>query len=111
MVGAEPRLPASETKPTNRNDRTTPATAANMPCHPPMPKPSTNDPYDTPNTEMFDAHQGQNRSCGWPCRSLSSMTLMPLRSMANVDEPAPVNGTAADGAELSVVMACLPLPR
>src|SRR5690348_12750143 len=31
-------------------------------------------------TETFAANQGQNRSCGWPLRSLSAMTLMPFVS-------------------------------
>src|ERR1700750_1155345 len=33
-----------------------------------------------PSTETFAANQGQNRSCGWPLRSLSAMTLMPFAS-------------------------------
>src|ERR1700755_1254350 len=33
-----------------------------------------------PRTETFAANQGQNRSCGWPLRSLSAMTLMPFAS-------------------------------
>ena len=64
-----------------------------------------------PRNEMFAAHQGQKRSRGRPLRSLSWMTLMPLRSMAKV-EPAPEGGVVLEGADaLSVVMTCLPLPR
>jgi hypothetical protein len=81
-VGAEPRLPAIETSPTSRNDATAPTTAATMPCQSPIPKPSTNAPYDTASTEMFEAHHGQNRSAGLPLRSDSWITLMPLASMA-----------------------------
>src|SRR6201989_1941180 len=36
-----------------------------------------------PSTETFAANQGQNRSCGWPLRSLSAMTLMPFISMCS----------------------------
>ena len=46
-VGAEPRLPAIETRPTRKNDerRHRPSTAM-IACHSPIPKPSTNAPYD-----------------------------------------------------------------
>ena len=39
-------------------------------------------PYGTASTEMFEAHQGQNSPAAVPLRSDSSMTLMPLASMA-----------------------------
>ena len=81
-VGAEPRLPAIETSPTRKKLTTTPTTVATSACVRPMPKPSTNAPYDTARTEMLEAHHGQNSPAELPLRSLSAMTLMPLVSMA-----------------------------
>src|SRR5438067_12311639 len=37
-----------------------------------------------PSTAMLAAHQGQNRSRGWPFRSASEMTLMPFCSTDSV---------------------------
>ncbi len=63
-MGAEPRLPAIETRPTRKNDSTAPTTEAMTACHSPIPNPSTNAPYDTASTEMLEAHQGQNSPAG-----------------------------------------------
>ena len=41
MVGADPRLPASETRPTKRNDRTMPRTPASVACQKLTPLDST----------------------------------------------------------------------
>jgi hypothetical protein len=44
MVGADPRLPASETKPTSRKPRMMPATPAIVACQKLTPKPRKNEP-------------------------------------------------------------------
>ena len=44
IVGAEPRLPASATKPQSRNETTMPTTPAIVACQNEMPKPSANEP-------------------------------------------------------------------
>src|SRR5882757_11484607 len=44
MVGAEPRLPASEMIPHSRNDSTIPTQPTNTACQNEMPKPSRNEP-------------------------------------------------------------------
>ena len=43
-VGADPRLPATATKPQNRNDTTMPTTATTVACRNETPKPRTNEP-------------------------------------------------------------------
>lgn len=67
--------------PHNRNDTTMPMIDTSVACQNEMPKPSTNDPYDMPNTDTFAANQGQNRSRGFAFRSDSGMISMPARSM------------------------------
>lgn len=81
MVGAEPRLPAMAMSPQSRNDTTMPMTETMVACQNEMPKPSTNDPYDMPNTDTFAANHGQKRSRGLAVRSDSGMISMPARSM------------------------------
>ena len=44
MVGAEPRLPDSATKPQSRNEKTIPTMPATMACPKEIPKPSANAP-------------------------------------------------------------------
>jgi len=44
MVGAEPRLPASEITPQSRNDSTIPTQPTSTACQNEMPKPSRNEP-------------------------------------------------------------------
>lgn len=44
MVGAEPRLPATATKPHSRNDTTMPSAPAARACRKEMPKPNANAP-------------------------------------------------------------------
>jgi tetratricopeptide (TPR) repeat protein len=80
MVGADPRLPATATKPHNADDNTIPAMPTTNACQKEIPKSSTNDPYDKPSTVTFAANQGQNRSRGPPFRSVPEMTFIPLTS-------------------------------
>ena len=80
MVGAEPRLPAIAISPHSRNDTTMPMIDTIVACQNEMPKPSTNDPYDMPNTDTFAANHGQNRSRGFAVRSDSGMISMPVVS-------------------------------
>ena len=44
IVGADPRLPATATKPQSRNEKTMPTTPAIAACQNEMPKPSVNEP-------------------------------------------------------------------
>ncbi len=82
MVGAEPRFPAIAIRPQSRNDTTMPMIDTIVACQNEMPKPSTNDPYDMPNTDTFAANHGQKRSRGFAVRSDSGMTSMPARSIS-----------------------------
>src|SRR5690606_17340078 len=82
MVGAEPRFPEIAMSPHSRNDTTMPMTETIVACQNEMPNPSTNEPYDIPNTDTFAANHGQNRSRGFAVRSDSGMTSMPARSIS-----------------------------
>ena len=78
----EPRLPAIAISPHSANETTMPTIETIVACQNEMPKPSTNDPYDTPNTETLAANHGQNRSRGFAVRSDSGMISMPARSIS-----------------------------
>src|SRR5919202_5370613 len=84
IVGADAVLPESATKPTSRNEKAMPTTAATTPCQNDTPKPSTNEPYEIPSTDTFAANHGQKRSRGRPLRSASSTTSMPRVSSPSV---------------------------
>ena len=80
MVGAFDRLPASELKPTKRNERTVPIIAAAVACQNEMPKPRKNEPYERAKSDTLAPHHGQKRDEAFPDLSDSEITLVPLSS-------------------------------
>jgi hypothetical protein len=80
MVGALDRFPASELKPTKRNDRIVPIKAAAVACQNEIPNPRKKEPYERARSETFAPHQGQKRDDAFPERSASEMTLVPFNS-------------------------------
>ncbi len=80
MVGADPRFPASEVKPTRRNDAAMPTSPASNACQKETPWLNRYAAYPMPSTPTLAAHHGQNSWDGLPLRSTGAMTLMPLSS-------------------------------
>ena len=80
MVGALDRLPASELKPTNKNESMVPIKAAAVACQNEIPNPRKKEPYERARSETFAPHQGQKRDDAFPMRSDSEMTLVPFNS-------------------------------
>src|SRR5690606_16641201 len=82
IVGADPRLPAIAISPHSANETTMPMIETMVACQNDTPNPSTNEPYDRPNTDTFAANHGQNRSRGFAVRSDSGMISMPACSIS-----------------------------
>jgi hypothetical protein len=80
MVGALDLFPASELKPTKRNESIVPKNAAAVACQNEIPNPRKKEPYERARSETFAPHHGQKSDEAFPERSDSDMTLVPFNS-------------------------------